>query len=55
MNGRREQQAILQPASSAPSMHAEQMTATEAFGEGMGGNSGWDDEEDDDMFGGPRF
>ena len=49
MNGRRPEQMVMQPVDSAHSIHAEQMKAPGALEEG----AGWDDEDDEDMFGGP--
>lgn len=48
MNGRRPEQTVMQPVYSAHSIHAEQKKAPGALQEGA-----WDDEDDDDMFGGP--
>lgn len=49
MNGRRPEQTAIQPVYSAHSIYAEQIKAPGALQEG----ANWDDEDDDDMFGGP--
>lgn len=51
MSGRRQDQAAVQHDSIGQDVSGEQVESA-AFN---GDQSGWDDEDDDDMFGGPRF